>query len=241
MKFNYRARTKNGEIQGGTIEAGTRGAAVEILQSHELVVVFLEQISEIPFYARSLKFLQRVKTKELTIFYRELAILFEANVSPLDSLKILGNQTRNPVFKEILFDLEKDIRGGETFSKAMSKHPKVFSNFYVNVVRAGEASGKLHEILGYLADHAEREYNLNHKVMGAFTYPIVILILFTLVGTLMMLYVVPNLTAMLEELGQELPFSTRLLIGTSKFLKSWIWLLVIFVIGIAIFITKTIM
>ena len=131
---------------------------------------------------KSLKFLQRIKTKEITIFYRQLAILFEANIPPLDALKVLGEQTRNPLFKSLIFNVEKDIRAGEPLSQAMAKHPKVFSDFYINVVKAGEATGKLHEVLKYLADHAEREYNLNHKIRGAFTYPAFIFGLFMIVA-----------------------------------------------------------
>jgi len=234
MKFNYQARTKEGETQTGTVEAGSREAAIETLQRHDLVVVFLEKVSEVPIYARSLKFLQRIKVKEITIFYRQLAILFEANISPLDALKVLGEQTRNPLFKNLIFDVEKDIRAGEPLSQAMAKHPKVFSDFYINVVKAGEVTGKLHEVLKYLADHAEREYNLNHKIRGAFTYPAFIFGLFIIVAVLMMIYVVPQLSSMLEEIGGELPFATKVLIFTSGFLKKWIWLVVLVVIGLAI-------
>lgn len=231
MKFNYQARTKQGEIQTGVVEAGSREAAIETLQRHDLVVVFLEELSEVPIYTRSLKIFQRVKSKEITIFYRQLAILFEANVSPLDSLKILAEQTDNQLFKDLIFEVEEDVRGGETLSSAMSKRPKVFSSFYVNVVRAGEATGKLHEVLRYLADHAEREYNLNSKIRGAFTYPITILSLFAVVGTLMMIFVVPSLTSMLEELGTELPITTKVLIATSTFMQSYWWLIFILIGG----------
>ena len=234
MKFNYQARNKEGETQTGTVEAGTREAAIETLQRHDLVVVFLEKVSEVPIYARSLKFLQKIKTKEITIFYRQLAILFEANISPLEALRVLGEQTRNPLFKSLIFDVEKAIRAGESLSQAMAKHPKVFSNFYINVVKAGEVTGKLHEVLKYLADHAEREYNLNHKIRGAFTYPAFIFGLFAIVAVLMMIYVVPQLTSMLEEIGGELPFATKVLIFTSSFLKKWIWLVVLIVIGLVI-------
>lgn len=238
MKFNYQARTKEGEVQLGVIEAGSKDAAIELLQQHGLIVFFLQAISEIPFYARSFKFLQRVKSKELTIFYRQLAILFEASVSPLDSLSILSKQTTNPFFKELISKIETSVKGGETLSQAMGRFPKVFSTFYVNVVRAGEATGKLHDVLKYLADHAEQEYNLTHKVKGAFTYPIAILSLFVLVAVLMMVYVVPSLASMLEELGQELPLTTKILIGTSKFFKSWILLIILFVIALVIGIIK---
>ena len=238
MRFNYQARTKEGETQTGTIEAGSKEAAIEILQTHDLVVVFLEETSAIPFYARSLKFLQRIKVKELTMFYRQLAILFEAEVSPLDSLRILGEQIKNPLFKDIIFNVEKDVKGGEPLSQAMEKHPKVFSPFYVSVVRAGEATGTLYEVLKYLADHAEKEYNLTSKVRGAFIYPATIFAIFLVVGTMMMIFVVPQMASMLEELGQKLPITTRILIGTSKFLKSWVWLVVLMVIGLVVGLKK---
>jgi len=234
MKFNYQARTKNGEIQTGVIEAGGRESAIEVLQQRELLVIFLEEVSKVPIYARSLKIFQKIKTKELTIFYRQLAVLFEANISPLESLRILGEQMKNQLFKELIFEIDKNIKGGETLSQAMGKHPKVFSPFYINIVAAGEATGKLHEVLRYLADHAEREYNLNGKVRGAFTYPAVIFSLFIVVGTLMMVYVVPQLTSMLAEMGTDLPFTTKVLIWTSNFLKKWILLVILFVIGAVI-------
>lgn len=238
MKFNYQARTKTGEIQTGTVEANSRETAIETLQRHDLLVVFLQEISGIPFYARSLKFFQKVKSKELTMFYRQLAILFEADVSPLESLKILGDQTTNPFFRDLIFQVEKDIKGGEPLSQAMAKHKKVFSSFYINVIKAGEATGKLHDVLKYLADHAERDYNLTHKVKGAFIYPIAILCLFLVVGTLMMIYVVPSLSSMLIEIGGELPITTKILIGMSNFLKKWILLVVLGVIGLIILIIR---
>jgi type IV pilus assembly protein PilC len=234
VKFNYQTKTKEGETQTGVVEAGSKEAAIETLQRHDLVVVFLEGLSEAPIYTRSLKIFQRIKSKEITIFYRQLAILFEASVSPLDALRILAEQTSNQLFKDLIFEVEVDVRGGETLSSAMSKRPKVFSPFYVNVVRAGEATGKLHEVLRYLADHAEREYNLTFKVKGAFTYPMAILSMFLVVGTLMMIFVVPQLTSMLKEMGTELPITTKILISVSGFIKSFWWLLAIIFVGAAL-------
>ena len=238
MKFNYQTRTQQGEIQAGTIEARNKEAAIGILQSRGLLVVFLEETSSVPFYVRSFRPFQKVKIKELTLFYRQLAILFESNVSPLDSLHILREQIKNQVFKETIYEIEKDVKGGEPLSAAMEKHPKVFSSFYVNVVRSGEATGNLSEILKYLADHAEREYNLNSKVKGAFTYPAVIFSMFLIIGALMMIFVVPQLTSMLTEMGGTLPLTTRVLIATSNFLRSWIWLVILVIIGLVVFLRK---
>lgn len=231
MKFNYQVRTKEGKTQTGIIEAGSKESAIEILQRLDLVVVFLEETSAVPFYARTLKIFQKVRVKELTLFYRQLSILFDANVSPLDSLGILSKQISNPLFKEVISEVENDVRGGESLSQALGRHPKIFSSFYVNVVKAGEATGNLSDVLKYLADHAEREYNLTSKVKGAFTYPIAIFSMFLVVGTLMMIFVVPQLTSIIQELGQELPMPTRVLIFVSKILRSWLWLIVLIVIG----------
>ena len=231
MKFNYQVRTREGKTQTGIIEAGSKESAIEILQRLDLVVIFLEETSAVPFYARTLKIFQKVRVKELTLFYRQLSILFDANVSPLDSLGILSKQISNPLFKEVISEVENDVKGGESLSQALGRHPKVFSSFYVNVVKAGEATGNLSDVLKYLADHAEREYNLTSKVKGAFTYPIAIFAMFLVVGILMMIFVVPQLTSMIQELGQELPMPTRVLIFVSKILRSWLWLIVLIIIG----------
>lgn len=234
MRFNYQARTKEGEIQTGTVEAGTYEAAVKTLQRYDLAVVFLEPISRVPLYARSLKFLQKVRTKELVMFYRQLAILFEANIPPLDALESLTKQVRNPYFKDILFEVETDVKGGETLSSALAKHKNIFSPFYINVIHSGETTGKLDEVLKYLANHAEQEFVLISKIKGAFTYPAFILSAFLMITVLMLVYVVPKLTAVLLESGQELPLTTKILVGTSNFLRGWIWLLVIILVGLFI-------
>ncbi len=234
MRFNYQARTKQGEIQTGTVEASSRDVAVSTLQRHDLAVVYLEAISELPFYARSLKIFQRVKSKELVMFYRQLSILFEADTPLMDSLKAVAEQAHGLYLKDILFEVETDVRGGESLSSALAKHRKVFSAFYVNVIKAGEATGKLSDVLKYLADHAERELMLAAKIKGAFTYPIFILSVFLVIAVLMLIYIVPQLTVILLETGQELPLTTKILIGTSDFLQSWLWLVIIVVVGLIV-------
>ncbi len=234
MRFNYQARTKEGEIQTGTVEASSHDAAVSTLQRHDLVVVYLEATSGVPFYARSLKIFQRVKPKELVMFYRQLAILFEANTPLLDSLRAVAEQAHGPYLKDILFEVETDVKGGESLSSALAKHRKVFSAFYVNVIKAGEVTGKLSDVLKYLANHAEEDYILTSKIRGAFIYPIFILSVFAIIAILMVTYVVPQLTVILVETGQELPLTTKILIGTSSFLQSWLWLVIIVIIGLVI-------
>lgn len=232
MKFNYQARTKEGEIQTGTIEAGSYESAVKTLQRHDLAVIFLEPISAVPFYGRSLRIFQRIKTKDIVIFYRQMAILFEANIPLLEAIGSVTEQIKNPHFKEILFEVETDVRGGESFSRALVKHKKIFSSFYINVIQSGEVTGKLSDVLSYLADHAEKEYILNSKVKGALIYPAFILSAFVIVAVLMLVYVVPNLTSIFIETQTQLPFITKLLIGTSSILRSWFWLIIIIIAGL---------
>jgi type IV pilus assembly protein PilC len=105
MQFNYQAKTQAGEIQAGTIEAGSKESAIDTLQGHNLVVIFLEETAKKPFFSKSIKIFQKIKVKELTLFYRQLAVLFEAEVSPIDSLRILAEQIKNLVFKETLFNV----------------------------------------------------------------------------------------------------------------------------------------
>jgi len=133
-----------------------------------------------------------------------------------------------------LFDVGNDIRGGESLSSAMEKHPKIFTPFYFNVVRAGEATGALQDVLQYLADHAERDYNLTGKIKSAFTYPIVIFSLFIIVGAAMLIFVIPQMISVLQEMGAKLPFTTKILIAFSDFLRNFFWLIAIIIVGLVV-------
>ncbi len=231
MNFNYVARTKQGEMQTGVVEAATRNAAIETLQSRGLVLLDLQSDRKGSFFSMNLKIWQRVPMKDLTNFARQLATLVSAQVPLLASLQSLFNQTENEYFKEIIFEVANEVEGGTVFSKALARHPKVFSDFFVNMVKSGEVSGGLENSLNYLADYLEKQYYLNAKVRGAMTYPAFILGVFILIAVLMMILVVPKLTSFLEESGQALPFLTRVVIGVSSFLINWWWLLLAGVIG----------
>jgi len=231
MEFNYIARTKQGEMQTGMVEAASRNGAVETLQSRGLVLLNLESGRTGSILTWNLKIFQRVKMKDLTNFSRQLATLVSAQVPLLLSLQSLSNQTENEYFREIIFEVANDVEGGTVFSKALAKHPKVFSNFFVNMVKSGEVSGGLEAALNYLADYLEKQYYLNAKIRGALTYPVVILITFVIIAVLMMILVIPKFTAFLNESGQELPFLTRMIIGLSNFLIDWWWLLLIVLAG----------
>jgi len=227
MKFNYLARTSQGKTQKGTIEATNQSVALETLQNRSLIVVKLKSAEETSLLSKRLRIFERVKRKEVFIFFRELAILVEADVPLVQSLKALSQQMEKPYFKEIIFGVANDVDGGAAFSKALSKYPKAFSAFSINLIKSGEVTGRLQDCLSYLADYLEKEYYLISKVRGAMTYPAFILGAFLIVGILVIVMVIPQLTSVLTEAGQELPLSTKVVIATSEFARSWGWLLLL--------------
>lgn len=235
MKFNYQARTAQGSIQTGVVEAPNRDVAIETLHRYSLVI--LEIVEEKKGFALSLSgelpFFNKVKNQDLVIFSRQLAVLFDAQVPLVQALKTLSEQS-SPALKKIIKEVASDVDSGTSFSQSLEKFPKVFSFFYVSVVKAGEVSGRLQEVLNYLADHEERSYDLNKKVKGALTYPIFIVSSLVVVGAVMMIFVVPQLTSVLVESGQELPAVTKLIIGLSNFMKNYWWLGILIVGGMGV-------
>ena len=231
MQFNYVVRTKEGEMQSGIVEAADRQRAVITLQSKNLIVLNLQSSGEKAFFSRDFAIFQSVKSKDLVSFSRQLSILFSAQVPLLSALRALVKQTDNAYFRDIIFEVANDVEGGTVFSKALSRHPKVFSSFFVNMVKSGEASGSLEGSLNYLADYLEKQFYLISRVRGAMIYPAFILFGFVVAAILMMVLVVPKLTGFLEETGQELPIVTKIVIAASDFLIAWWYLLAVAVAG----------
>ena len=236
MKFNYQARTKTGEIQSGVIEASSKEVAVSILQKYGLYVTILEESEEAPFYAKRIKFFERVSRKDLVLFFRQLSIMFAAKVPLVEALKTLASQTKNLNFQEKILKIYNEVEGGTSLSTALSRYPQIFSPFYIAMVRSGEASGKLSETLSYLADHLEREYHLISRLRGAMVYPALVFFVVLIVLGLMIFFVIPQLSAVLEKNQQELPAITKMLMSLADFLRKWgltfVLILSIFIIAL---------
>jgi len=237
MRFNYQARTKTGEIQSGIVEASSREAAFNVLKSHNLYVTALEEAGAVPFYAKRLRIFERITRKDIVLFSRQLAIMFKSNVPVVETFRTIAKQTRKHTFREVILNIAGDVEGGTPLSKALASYPKLFSPFYINMVRSGEASGKLTEVFSYLADHLEKEHAFRGKIKGAMVYPFFILFVFAIVVIVIMVYVIPQLSAVLLETGRPLPLITRAVIGVSVFLrtKGIIIILGLVVLVIAIF------
>ena len=232
-KFQYTARTKEGKLESDIAEASSLEAAISMLQNQQLVIIEIKPFIEAEYLNLNIltkqiaSLINRIKSEDIVLFSKQLSILIQAKVPLVQSLRVLTKQTRNPNFAGIINAVANDVDAGMIFSRALSKYPKVFSNFFIQMTRSGEISGRLEETLTYLSDYINKQYLLNSKARGAMIYPAFIVGAFIIVGVLMLIFVVPNLTSILTESGQELPFVTRLLIGTANFTKNWGWIVFI--------------
>ncbi|MFH1522743.1 MAG: type II secretion system F family protein [Patescibacteria group bacterium] len=231
--FKYRALDSEDKETIGLIEAVSESMAAVVLKEKGLSIVSIKKESE----NKVLKFLfilNRVKPKDVVIFSRQFAVMISANVTLVQSLRILVEQTENLKLKMVISEVADEVDSGSRLSDALAKRPKVFSNFYINVIKSGETSGKLDEVLNYLADEMEKDYDMMSKIKGAMIYPIFVFFGLGIVGIVMMVYVIPKLTDVLTETGAELPLATKILIGTSKTMSNYWWALLIILVGIII-------
>lgn len=231
MKFKYQAIDRTGETQKGIVETISRQSAERLLIATGLASIELRELKPNGIEATLSKLMEGVKPREFVVFSRQLATLIDSKVPLLASLSSIANQTENRYFSLKLKSVMFDIDGGASLSEALSKHPEMFSNFYVSMVKAGEASGTLQESLNKLADNIERNYELTSSLKGAMYYPAFIITAMIAVGGLMMVTVVPKLLEILKEAGEQLPLQTRVLIWTSDFMVNYWWAVIIVTIA----------
>lgn len=222
MLFIYKTIDKVGKEQVGSIDAPTIDIAISSLQRRGLVIVSIkpEDVKK-GVISINFPFLKQVKSKELVMFSRQIATMFEAKVSVLAAFRLLATETTNPYLRNALIEITDDIKGGIPISAAMAKHPQIFSNFYINMIRAGEESGKLSESFTYLADYLDRSYALTSRATNALIYPAFVIASFVVVMILMIVFVIPRLSQVLIETGQELPIYTKVVIGFSNFASTF--------------------
>jgi len=232
MEFVYRAKTLEGETVEGKIEAANENSAAESLNDQNLILLSLNEAKPTGLHIEvRIPFLDRVKAKDLVLFSRQLAVMVSAGVPLVRALEVMIRQTGNRRLQRMVGEIASNVRGGVRLSSALASYPDVFDNFYINMVRTGETSGKLDDVLNYLADEQEKNYDLMSKITGAMIYPAFILVAVVVVIFIMMTFVVPKLTAVLTESGVALPLPTRLMIGAANFMShSWVLLLILVIL-----------
>jgi len=227
VTFNYQARTKEGQVRTGVVEAASGEAALELLEKYGLYVTFLEEAEAVPVLYKKIKIFQRIPRGEIVAFSRQLAIMFRSKIPIIEIFYTLARQTRNLIFREKIIKIAEDIEGGTILSSALFRHPKIFSPFYVSMVKSGEASGTLSEVLEYLADHLEREQDFRSKIIGAMIYPALVFLVVMAVTAAMILFVIPKLGEIIKEMGAEPPFITQMVLGFSAILRNWGWMAIL--------------
>lgn len=218
-KFTYTA-TKDGKTISGTIEASTKQNALSTLAHQNIHTLSIKQASS---GSNLFKRKGKVKLKDIVVFTRQLSTMISAGVPLNRSLATLQSQTENKYFNHIINEVAKDIEGGMNMADALGKHPNVFSDIYVNMVRAGEAGGILDEILKRLASQVEKDASIRKKIKSAMAYPMVIFGITILAFFGIMFFVIPKIAAILKDLGGEnakLPVYTQVLLGISDFMRS---------------------
>jgi type IV pilus assembly protein PilC len=232
MLFSYQALDRTGADKDGSIDAVTMDVAISSLQRRGYTIVSIEPAEKKGLLQTELTLFSGVSGKELVILSRQIATLFEAQVSALRIFRLLEEEVENVVLRRTLHEVSNDLQSGSSISGALAKHSKVFSPFYVNMVKAGEETGKLDETFMYLADYLDRTYEVASKARNALIYPAFIIATFVTVMILMLTLVIPKISAILLESGSEVPIYTKIVVAISNFFINYgIFLLVLLIIG----------
>ena len=219
MLFTYQAITAEGDKKTGSVEAPSRDLAVAAIQRRSLIVSSVVEGDGKKGLSMNISFFDKgIAMKDVVIMSRQISTLFEAQVSALKAFNLLASNTENPALVKVLNNVSSDIQSGVSISGSLAKYPDAFSDFYVNMVKAGEESGKLTQTFSYLADYLDRQYQLTSKTKNALIYPGFVIGIFFVVMTLMFLFIVPQLAAVIKESGQAIPTSTKIVIGISDIL-----------------------
>ena len=229
--YAFRVRTAEGRVVEGTMEADGEAAVANRLRSQGLVPITISKEKKDALKMELHIFPEKVKLRDVAVFSRQFATMIGSGLSLLRTLNILAEQTENKLLARTIASVRDDVERGSSLSASMSKHPKVYSELYVAMVRAGETGGQLDTVLNRVADNFEADYKLRQKVKSAMTYPVVVAGIAVLLVTIMLLFVVPTFANMFTGLGGTLPLPTQILLKLSQAAKWLVPLLIVLAIG----------
>jgi len=243
MIFLYKTINPGGVKEEGSIDAFSIDAAISVLQKRGLIVSSIKpQEENRGSFLKKFSFFNKISNKDVVILSRQMSTLFESQVSALRIFKLLGTEAENPILRKHLLGVVDDLQGGSSISAALSKHPEIFSDFYVNMVKAGEESGHIDQTFAYMADYMDRNYEITSKAKNALVYPAFIIFTFVAVMVLMFTVIVPKIKAVVEGSSQDLPFYTRIVFGVSDFfVNNWFIMLLasLVVVGGSVWYVRT--
>ena len=227
--FRYKVRNSSGEVSTGSLEAADEKQAAAILRSKGLLITELSTADTFNIEAVVSKF-SKPKADDISNFTRQLSTMISSGLPLVDALKILRNQS-SPALKDIIDKVLTEVEGGSTLADAMASVGEVFSSVYIALVRAGEAAGVLDVVLKKLAENLESQREFRSKTKGALLYPAIVFVGMIVIAIIMMVLVVPRLTAMYKDFGADLPLPTKILIGVSNFFGQYILVVIVLAIG----------
>lgn len=243
--YEYRALSRAGKNVNGIIDADSAVAARQKLRGSGIFPVEVKESSPKPKEAPSTPLFsstlfKRVKPGELSAATRQLSILLGAGVALVASLDALISHVTNPLLKKVVAQIKESVNEGNSLTSSLSQHPKIFSAIYVNMVRAGEASGSLDVVLDRLAEFSEHQQALRGRFKAALAYPVFMCLIGTLILFFLITFIVPNITQIFSEMHQTLPLPTVALIGAGNFLKSFWWLVLLAFVGAILLLKRVI-
>ena len=228
MYFKYKA-IKNGQTIEREIEAATASSAIDYLKKNGYFPIRIEESKKQEANIFS-SFFDKINFNDVVDFTRQIAIMLNAGLTLIDSLEILKKQIVKSTMRKMIGDIDQQIKSGEPFSTALKKYPASFPNLYISLVKSGEASGKLGEILLRLADNLEKERELKSRLKGALIYPVIVVTAMVMVMFVMVTFVIPKLLGLYKDFNVELPWTTQILITISEFTTRF-WPVIILVVG----------
>ncbi|WP_026671478.1 type II secretion system F family protein [Alkalihalobacterium bogoriense] len=224
--FKYSGKSRKGERKQGRVEAKSKNQAIAVLREQGIMAFELHEVKQ-SVLQKDIQIGKQVKHYDFVVYCRQFATLIRSGITIVDATKILAEQTESKGLKKVLFTVDSELREGTAFSDAVDKHPKIFPPIFVNMIRAGEATGNLDETLERLATYFEKQHTIKSKIQSALSYPIVLSVITVAVVVFLMTFVIPRFIDMFADLGAELPWITVAVIATSEIISSYWWLVLL--------------
>ena len=238
-RFVYEAKKGPNDIVKGTLVADNKNAAVQKISQTGYYILSLEEEGEaLNTSAAGSIFSERINTKDIATFTRQLSDLLEAGITISKALDILHSQAENKKLKKMILDIRDFCIGGNPLSSALARHPRVFSNLYISMVRSGETGGMLEGILKRLSDFNEKQIEIQTKIKTALAYPILMIVVGIVTITVLITFVIPKMMGLFADFGQSLPLPTQILLGISSAIKKYWLLFIIFLVALVIAVRK---
>ncbi|PLR68295.1 type II secretion system F family protein [Bacillus sp. UMB0893] len=227
-RFKYEGRGKTGQASGVIVGTSRRDAILK-LQEKGVRITKIEELQE-TLLTKEISIGNPVKLQDFVIYLRQFSTLLKAGISVVDATNILARQTDSKALSKALFDVEEELRSGKALSAATSKHKKIFTSMFTNMVKAGEAAGNMDETLDRLAVHYEKQHKTKQKIISALAYPAVVGIVAIAVVIFLLVAVVPTFVTMFSDFGADLPLITQFVLGASEWMQSYWWIVILAII-----------